>query len=57
MRYVKAFLNVLLGCVLMSVLWVAVAIVAHRPPTNCGRACLDPGRTENPAITLIGDLP
>lgn len=54
MRYVKAFVNVLLGCVLMSVLWLAVAIMVARVPTNCGRACLDPGVTENPNITLIG---
>jgi len=41
-----------LSCIILS--WYLLAIIAHAEPTNCGRACFDPGVTENPAITLIG---
>jgi hypothetical protein len=43
MRYVRGFLNVLLACVLISVLWVGVAIVVQAVPGDrpgiCGRDC------------------
>jgi len=34
--------------------WYLLALAVHAAPTSCGRACLDPGVTENPLITLIG---
>jgi hypothetical protein len=34
--------------------WFVLAIAAHATATNCGRACFDPGTSENPYITLIG---
>jgi len=42
-RYLKAFANVLIACVLISVLWVGVAIVVQAVPAErpgiCGRDC------------------
>lgn len=40
--------------VALYVLPIMVALIVGMEPTNCGRACLLPGVTENPNITLIG---
>lgn len=39
--------------VLIILTWFLLAIAAHATATNCGRACYDPGVTENPAIVLV----
>jgi len=47
-------LAVIVGGGMVVLPTLAMAISGHQP-TNCGRACFDPGVTENPYITLIGN--